>query len=237
MNLKNKLIQILAFITRNLPYIKGEKRIIRFLYSPDKRQSDYIETIIPYDKDLKIYINTSSFIEWEIFFTGYYEPHIVRLIKKYLKKDDVFVDVGANIGCHTLIAAKICKKVIAIEPEPLVRKRLIENIKLNNLNNIEVYDYAISDYVGEAIFFRYKEENANKGASSLSHKNGLEDKGLKVKVITLDELLKNEPRIDFIKIDVEGHSKEVVFGAKNIIKKFNPLVLYEKDNSDIMQFL
>lgn len=234
--MKNKLIKLLAFITRSLPYIKGEKRVIRLLYNPDKRHNDYLETVIPYDKNLKIHINTSSFIEWEIYFFGYYEQHIVKIIKKYLKPDDVFVDVGANIGCHTLIAAKICKKVIAIEPEPNVRKRLMENIKLNNLKNVEVYDYAISDYIGETTFYSSDVNNPNKGVGSLYYKNGLKQDGIKVKVITLDKLLENEFKIDFIKIDVERANKEVIFGAKNIIKKFNPLVLYERDDSDVMQF-
>lgn len=180
-----------------------------------------------YDRNLKIHINTSSFIEWNIFF-GYYEQDIVKIIKKYLKSDDVFVDVEANIGCHTLIAAKICKKVITIEPEPNVRKRLIENIKLNNLKNVEVYDYAISDYIGETTFYPPDVNNPNKGVGSLYYKNGLKQGGIKIKVITLDKLLENESKIDFIKIDVEG--------AKNIIKKINPLVLYKRDDSDIMQF-
>lgn len=175
-------------------------------------------------------------MEWNIFFSGYYEQDIVKIIKKYLKSDDVFVDVGANIGCHTLIAAKICKKVIAIEPEPNVRKRLIENIKLNNLKNVEVYDYAISDYIGKTTFYPPDVNNPNKGVGSLYYKNGLKQDGIKIKVTTLDKLLENESKIDFIKIDVEGANKEVIFGAKNIIKKFNPLVLYERDDSDIMQF-
>ncbi|MCX7698096.1 MAG: FkbM family methyltransferase [Candidatus Goldbacteria bacterium] len=236
--MKNKLIKTLAFLTRNLPYIKGEKRIWRLIYNPDKRQNDYIETIIPYDKNLKIHINTSSFIEWDIFVSGYYEPHIVKLIKKYLKKDDVFVDVGANIGCHTLIAAKICKKVIAIEPEPNVRNRLIQNIKLNNLKNVIVYDYAISDYVGEGNLYPPLDDNSHKGLSCLIYKNdlNLKNESIKVKVITLDELLKNEEKINFIKIDIESFNRTAIFGAKNIIKKFNPIVLYERDGTDIMQF-
>ncbi|MCX7697935.1 MAG: FkbM family methyltransferase [Candidatus Goldbacteria bacterium] len=66
--------------------------------------------------------------------------------------------------------------------------------------------------------------------------NGLNKEGVKVRVITLNELLKDEEKIDFIKIDAEGHSKEVIFGTKNIIKKFNSMVLYERDGTDIMQF-
>ena len=146
----------------------------------------------------------------------------------------MFVDVGANIGCHSLIASKIASKVIAIEPIESLRNRLSANIRLNNINNIIIKPVAVSDYIGTVSFFLPKDDAANQGIGSLSRKE-YTGKEIKVPVTTLDELLKNEERIDFIKIDVEGHSKEVIFGAKEIIKKFKPLVIYEDDNSDEMK--
>jgi len=234
--LKGKIISILAFISRNTPHFKGKGRIWYYIYNPEKRNKDYIEAIISYDRDLKIHIDTRSFIEWNIFLFGYYEKDTVRFIKKNLPEGGVFVDVGANIGAMTLIAAKIAEKVIAIEPVDKIRKRLIENIKLNNLRNVEVMPYAVSDHIGESSFFIMKENYYNQGVSSL-HKKNEEMVEIKVPVITLDSLLSSENRIDLIKIDVEGYSKEVIQGASTIIKKFKPLVICEDDNSDKMKII
>jgi FkbM family methyltransferase len=233
--MKDKILNLIAFISRSTPYFKGKKRIIRSFYPTENIKSCY-DRIVNYDKDLKILVNPCSFIEWEIFFFAYYEKHVIDIIKKYLKPGVVFVDVGANIGCHSLVASKIASKVIAVEPEPNVRNRLIENIKLNSIKNIIVYDYAISDYIGKAIFYPPKNNQSNKVLGSLSFREQNEEIGFEVKVTSLDELLKNEPRIDFIKIDVEGHNREVILGAKNIIKKHNPKILYEVDGTDIIQF-
>ena len=235
--LKDRIILLTALFSRKLPPWVRRGRLLRLIYNPDKRQNDYIETIISYDKDLKIHINTKSFIEWTILFWGYFEKHVADFIKKNLPKGGVFVDVGANIGNNSLIASKIASRVIAIEPNPIILERLKQNINLNSLKNIVVYDYAISNFIGEAEFFIPDENYSNQGVASLSLRENIPLKKIKVKVITLDELLKNERRIDLIKIDVEGYSKEVIQGAKEIIKKFKPVIIYEENNSDKMVVL
>ena len=119
---KNIIIEIIATLTRILPFFPGEERVLRLIYNPDKRQNDYLQAIISYGGDLKIAVDTRSFIEWQIFFKGYYEKHVVNLIKNKLPRGGVFIDVGANVGCHSLIASRIASKVIAIEPANMVRK-------------------------------------------------------------------------------------------------------------------
>jgi FkbM family methyltransferase len=233
-NYRDRLIKIIGAVSRFLPYFPGKERILRFIYHPDKRQNDYLQTVISCDGNLKINIDTRSFIEWQIFFKGYYEKRIVNFIKTNCPPGGVFVDVGANVGCHSLIASKIATKVIAIEPVDYIRERLMENIKLNSVKNIVVYPVAISDYIGVASIYLPKRDSANKGTASLSCRE-TDGEEIKVPVTTLGELLKNEHRIDFIKIDVEEHNKEVIFGAKEIIKKFDPIVLYEDDKSDKMK--
>ena len=79
-----------------------------------------------------------------------------RFINKFLRPGDIFVDVGANIGLFTLIAAKLVGKrghVYAFEPSSRIHQRLIDNIKLNNLTNVSCYQLALSDRDGEAILY------------------------------------------------------------------------------------
>lgn len=228
---RRKIIIIIAFFTRKF-HPRGIGRILRLLYHPDRRQFDSIETIVPYDDNLKIHINTNSFIEWEIFFKGYYDPEMVSLIKKYLPCGGTFVDVGANIGAFTLIASKIAKKVIAIEPVPECCARLQENIKLNNFNNIIIMTCAASNKTG--VMPLYCPSDCNKGQASL-HLECLPDKNIINKIMVntylLDDLLENETSVDFIKIDAQGHDKKIIEGAKKIIDKFHPFIIYENEKN------
>ncbi|MDP3956563.1 MAG: FkbM family methyltransferase [bacterium] len=189
-----------------------------------------MEVLIPYDNDLKIQINTGSVIEWQIFFHGYYEPEIVHYIKKYLRKEGVFVDVGANVGVHSLIASKIASKVIALEPVPEHLNRLKKNCVLNNITNISFLQLAASDKQGEYPFY-IPIETTNKGVGSM-YKNTksfteAEIKEIKVDVRTLDEILKGEKAIDFIKIDTEGSDGKIIMGSAKTIEKFRPVVIFE----------
>src|SRR3989344_1803584 len=166
LNFKAKILCSLASLTRKwLP--DGLRRLPRLIYHPDNRQNDFFETIVPYDKDLKIHINTSSPIEWQIFFNKYYELPIVNLIKKYLPKGGTFVDVGAHVGVHSLIASKIAGKVIAIEPVKSFSDRFQKNCELNNITNISILPLVMSDKK-EVISFYVPKEGVN---NALGHCN------------------------------------------------------------------
>ena len=72
----------------------------------------------------------------------------MKFISRYLKKDEHFIDVGSNVGIYTLLAASIVGNnglVYSFEPDYISNKRLLENIKLNKLKNVKVFQYAISN--------------------------------------------------------------------------------------------
>ncbi|PIR87918.1 MAG: hypothetical protein COU10_02070 [Candidatus Harrisonbacteria bacterium CG10_big_fil_rev_8_21_14_0_10_45_28] len=219
------MIEIIAKLTRKF-HPPGTERILRLFYHPDKRQNDYLETTIPYDKNLKIHINTSSFIEWQIFFKGHYELPIVNLIKKYLLKGGVFVDVGANIGCHSLVASKIAQKVIALEPVKRFADRIRGNCELNGIKNISIVSLAASDKKGIIPFYAPDDKEPNKGTGSF-YKNAASQSEIKAETSTLDEILKNEKRVDFIKIDTEGNDGKVILGSLDTIGKHRPIIVFE----------
>ena len=221
------MIKTIAKLTRRF-HPKGTERILRLFYDPDKRQNDFIETVIPYDKDLKIHINTGSFLDWEIFFKNYYELPIIKLIKKYLPKGGVFVDVGANIGCHSLIASKIAKKVIALEPVKIVAERLKSNCELNNLGNVSILQLAASDEEGIVSFYKTKDKSSDAGMGTLcQHARPEKDtEEIKVESKTLDNILREE-KVDFIKIDADGYDGKVILGAIKTIEKYHPVIVFE----------
>ena len=73
------------------------------------------------------------------------EEDNLSMVLNNLTFDDVFFDIGSNIGLYSIYAAKVCKNVIAFEPDNDIRGRLVKSIKLNNLANVQVIDWAVSN--------------------------------------------------------------------------------------------
>ncbi len=225
--LKFKLFSLVAKITRVIhPF--GTERFLRLIYHPDKRASDYFQTIIRYDKDLKININSSSFIEWRIFFYGFYEIEVVKIIKKLIKSDFICFDVGANIGAYSLVMAKNCGKVFAFEPRPVVLKKFLDNLALNKLNNVIAVQMAISDFSGQSKLY-FNKNDSNQGTASLNESAGEKLENIQVEVATIDKFVEKEgiKRLDLIKSDTEGNDYRVLLGAKKSIFRFRPYLLFE----------
>ena len=166
---------------------------------------------------------------------GIYEEDLLNAIMSFakdklnLKKLSTFIDVGANIGNHSLYFSKISKKVFSYEPNPNTYELLKFNTR--NIPNINIFNIGISNK-NEKKFLN--ESNFNIGDSSivsLREKQNFKKDGITVHEINsfkLDDLkdFSNE-EISMIKIDVEGHELEVMVGAENLIKKNKPLLIFE----------
>lgn len=175
---------------------------------------------------------------------GYYEKDITELVRKELKKGDVFVDLGANIGYYTLLAAKLVGqvgKVYAFEPAPENFNMLMKNITANRYLNITAVQKAISDTTGTSNLFL---SEYNKGDHRLydpqeaviyeengkhnydDHSYGNRRKSVSVGVVTLDGfLLSKHSTVDFMKIDIQGFEGKALYGAALILKRSPKLKL------------
>ena len=186
--------------------------------------------ITKYDSTLKIKVNLSDWIQQQIFFLDYSDINGISFLKKTLKKDNVFIDIGANIGAYTLIASKLVEKtgmVIAFEPVNTINKMLIENIMMNDLTNITVEKKAVYDQNTNLELFISNEQNM--GMSSIlnhSHESGEKQK---IEAITLDNYvqLKKLAKIDLVKIDIEGAEIHALKGMKQSLVKFKPTLIIE----------
>lgn len=233
--IKFRILQILAEVNRKYRF-PFSRRFFNFIYPWDKRSKDYFDVVIEYDRDLYICVNSSSYIEWHIFFYGYYEKEIIDLFKRLFKKDFYAFDVGANIGTHTLIMSSLAGengKIIAIEPHPKIFGKLIENLSINRITNIQALQCALSDLSENSILYSFAEGKPNKGISSLGYLCDNANK-IKIQCKTLDEIMveKKLSKLDFIKIDVEGYEYNVLIGAKNSIQKYRPYILFEYDEAN-----
>jgi FkbM family methyltransferase len=149
---------------------------------------------------------------------GVHEKYETKLFKDLIKPGMTVVDIGANIGYYTLIAAKLVGskgKVYAFEPEPNNYRLLIKNIEENCYNNVIPIQKAVSNKPGKTKLFTSKTVFSS---LSFSENNVPEKKEfVMVETITLDEFLENS-NIDFIKMDTEGAEGLIVEGAEKVLK-------------------
>ena len=163
----------------------------------------------------------------------FYEMEELAIIRRYSNVDAVFLDVGANIGNHTIYFAKIlgAREVVCIEPNPEAIKILRINIELNRLQDqvdMAYVGYGLSDRPGRAIIGRTIDMNL--GGTTLEPK----DDGT-IPLVAGDELLRGR-NIDFIKIDVEGMELEVLRGLEQTIASCEPKIFVEVGNANLEPF-
>jgi FkbM family methyltransferase len=171
----------------------------------------------------------SSTLEWQLWAFGGFERHFAELFAHLVRPGDRCVDVGANVGVHTIRLARLVGpdgEVIAIEADPEVAQRTCRNVSLNGLANVRVISAAASDQAGEMRLFRPSPWDTNRGRASLMHHRYLTGPTTTVPVTTIDAICAGDP-VALIKIDVEGHEAAVVRGAAETIAKHAPSIVFE----------
>jgi FkbM family methyltransferase len=228
--IKFELLWLLAKVAQK-SRLRGIERLIPLVYPLEKRRDYHLEVTIEYDTNLLINIDTASFVEYSIFFYGYFEPEISGLIKRVFRPGFVAFDIGANIGCQTLIMALYAGEkgqVIAIEPHPKICARLIDNIRLNRLKNVQVLQCGLSNVTGEEILHCAPDDYPNQGVSSL-YSGSVLNVEVPIQVQTLDNIMQagTYNRLDFVKIDTQGSDYNILLGAIQSIGIYKPYLLFE----------
>lgn len=158
--------------------------------------------------------------------TGKFESEEIDVFLKYLETHSVCVDIGANIGLYTCLAAARGKKVIAVEPLARNLELLYRNLILNHFEGVEVYPLGLSSKVGIQRLF-----GSGTGASFIAGWSGSSENWYRdVPVNTLDLILNTrvsgQPLL--IKVDVEGFEMELLKGATQTLRSYpKPVWLVE----------
>ena len=140
-----------------------------------------------------------------------------------LREHDVFFDIGACIGLFSIHAAKRCKQVYAFEPDPEFREHLKRNVSINNLENLSVLPYAISDQTSTLTLFT---DGANGKSPSLENNNF--QNSIDVEARTLSELVLQGalPYPTVIKMDIEGAEILALRGMEELLDKDSPRLIF-----------
>jgi FkbM family methyltransferase len=141
------------------------------------------------------------------------------------------IDVGANVGNHSLYFSDFFESVYAIEPNPRTYKVLCLNAEL--ADNVHCIQVGASDVERTAVL--HIEPN-NIGGSFVAHSAAATSapSSQVVELKTLDSLFTDAPNIKLIKLDIEGHEREALLGAREIIAKQQPIVLFEQHTEDFV---
>jgi FkbM family methyltransferase len=160
---------------------------------------------------------------------GTAEPHLQRIIRKYVVPGDAVYDVGANMGYVSLSLAKLVGargRVVAFEPVARNVDLLRRNIEDNKLTNVQLLAVAASDKYGEAVI-RIAENPAT--ASLVWHRDDPSAVGLVIKTVVIDDLIDvgELPEPTFVKIDVEGAEGQVLQGMRRTVASARPVLFVE----------
>jgi FkbM family methyltransferase len=175
-------------------------------------------------------------ITTRILLNGFYEKSQLSGLKDIFESnrltDGVMIDVGANIGNHTLYFSDVFKEVVSVEADPEIYAILKLNVELNNVKNCRVVNFALSETDGLVLFQSATKSNLGTGRIV---ENNCDTIGSKVVVAANGDKLLSELKIDnikFIKLDVEGHEKLVLKGLKTSIQESKPIIAFESNSEE-----
>lgn len=197
-------------------------------YMDELKKNDYILELKDGIKFYLPYCYYFDFIQMMIIRDDYfYEGRSLEYLKNnVLKQGMVIMDIGANIGNHTVFFAKKCQaaQVFSIEPQKDVFDILEKNVALNNLGSVcTTYNFALGKSSGRADIV--SRNRANCGGTKLA----MSESG-DIMISALDEM--DLPHIDFMKIDVEGFEYDVLKGGEQLLKSMNPIFYIEIEDKN-----
>jgi len=159
---------------------------------------------------------------------GEFEPEMVVLFKSLIRPTDTVFDIGANIGCTSILFGEIAGKVYSFEPSPSTYTYLEKNVGRARLQNVTPVNIGLGNESGA---FELTFAKSNRSGGFVSNLISASD-GHQVEQIVIkkgDEFTRDRdiPRVGFIKIDVEGFEQSVIEGLSATIARDHPIVALE----------
>ena len=229
-NFKKIIFRIYLFYIKRIKHDRGKYRIGKFIFKIFGRSIYKVNGI-------KIHLNPLPLIEQKLIRDGKHDPDVERIIAEKLNEEGIFIDIGANIGYFSLLAAKNNKiKVFAFEPSHRERKQFYKNLNLNNFNNIIIFPFALSN-IKETLNLNIARD-WNPGLNSIV--NTLDTECVYVDKIQCYPFTDVFPKkllndIKLVKIDVEGFEMNVLKGMESYMQHMQNADFIVEINDDFLQ--
>lgn len=200
------------------------------------------ETTLQITDGLKMRVRTIDHLGHRLASERWFEPNVREVFLKYVQPGMNIIDIGANIGYYTILAAKRIGnngRVLAIEPQPSVYQNLRRNVSLNDLNsNVTTFQIAASNKEGEVVF--HVPEVGLEALASQQLNGRFESKA----TITLpcrrvdDVVFENQiGHVDLVKIDAEGAELSIFEGMSSVLSgEKKPVLIFEANEKNTEPF-
>ncbi len=189
-----------------------------------------------YCGEFKFNIDTTYLIESTVWLSGVYDARTTKVLQSLLRSKDVFLDIGANCGALTLVAASIIKtgQIYAFEAGPPMQSRLQKNLASNPTldHRVQLVNVGLGKARGQLFY----QEDPNFPGNGVLFSDAAIQNGIQIDVIPLDEWVEINAiaKIDAIKIDVEGMEYDVFQGAKALLTRDHPLIYFESMSNHLV---
>jgi len=221
---------------RHAPPIRGRERagvLVNRLFWPS---ADDAIDLAPMRLGYKMFVDLRSYTEYPSYYTGdYCEPAAIRTCLRLLDADSVVLDVGANVGFWSVALAKAvfpAGALFAFEPHERNFLRLRKNLELNGLlRDDSIYQMGLSDR-SATLTLSLREDfqsGASTGNAAIVEGDAHGFAVVSIEVRSLDEVFPRlgRTRLDFIKVDIEGHEDAFLRGSSQTLERFRPVIYSE----------
>jgi FkbM family methyltransferase len=202
-------------------------------------RSEYCASL-PFEVDffgLRYPGDLSSFVDWHVYFFGAYEKASLLYLRDLLheRSEGVFIDIGANVGQHTLFMSKYARVVHAFEPWDVVRRSIEGKVKRNTLTNIRIHPVGLGERHEWLPYYAPLGANTGTGSFDKNHATDRNRLSGNLEIVNGDEYFEENGirNIDLIKIDAEGWEKYVLLGLRKTLARSKPTVFMEISESTL----
>lgn len=214
-----KMLLVLVLIV----YSQLEESILYLIWRI--KQVFYKNKILKINGYKMLTLDSDKGISRELAVYGFREKSMTDYLKRTVKKDDICLDIGANLGYYALLESKraVSGVVYAFEPDKGNFSVLWRNAILNECKNIILCDKAIGDSSGEKDFYLYPKRNWSSFNDRIGYRYFSK---IRVEAISLDSFYKRTIKnINLIRMDVEGYESNIIRGGKKMLRESKELTI------------